>query len=297
MEKRISAHWQPSGKRPRISQVVTYVILGIWALTTIYPFFWVIINSFRLKGQIRSDSFSIPWPWGPSFTLDNYVTAFQRADMVTAYRNSLLISVVVTVCVVFLAGFAAYGLVRYEFRGKKVLHTLVVASMMFPVFSTIIPVFRMEAGWGIAGTTNPWLSLLATALPQIAGNLSFAIVVLMGFIRSLPVDMEEAAYLDGCNVFQIYFKIIMPVTRPSFATVAIFSFLWSYNDLFTQMFFLRLPKERTVTLLLNEISSQAGVNYGFMAAAVVLVVVPVLIVYVLLQKNIIKGLTAGAIKG
>lgn len=295
----LQANMKPSVRKRRISwsRVFTYVPLSVWALTTIYPFFWVIINSFRVRGEIRSDSFSIPWPWLPSFTLDNYRTAFERADMVTAYRNSLLISTAVTIAVVLIAGLAAYGMVRYEFKGKKLLHSLIIASMMFPVFSTIIPVFRMEVAWGIAGTTNTWLSLLATALPQIAGNLSFAIVVLMGFIRSLPVDMEEAAYLDGCNVFQIYFKIIMPVARPSFATVAIFSFLWSYNDLFTQMFFLRLPKEKTITLLLNEISSQAGVNYGFMAAAVVVVVIPVVLVYILLQKNIIKGLTAGAIKG
>ncbi len=290
---------RPKGKKRRFpwSKALTYVPLSVWAFTTIYPFFWVIINSFRIKGEIRSDSFSIPWPWLSSFTLDNYMTTFERADMLTAYRNSLVVSIAVTVAVVLLAGLAAYGMVRYEFKGKKALHSLIIASMMFPVFSTIIPVFRMEVNWGIAGTTNPALSLLATALPQIAGNLSFAIVVLMGFIRSLPVDMEEAAYLDGCNVFQIYFKIIMPVARPSFATVAIFSFLWSYNDLFTQMFFLRLPKEKTITLLLNEISSQAGVNYGFMAAAVVVVVIPVVLVYILLQKNIIKGLTAGAIKG
>ncbi len=295
----LQAMTKPKARRSRFSwsRALTYIPLSVWAFTTIYPFFWVIINSFRVKGQIRSDSFSIPWPWLSSFTLDNYMTTFERADMVTAYRNSLLISIAVTIAVVLIAGLAAYGMVRYEFKGKRLLHSLIIASMMFPVFSTIIPVFRMEVTWGIAGTTNPWLSLLATALPQIAGNLSFAIVVLMGFIRSLPVDMEEAAYLDGCNVFQIYFKIIMPVARPSFATVAIFSFLWSYNDLFTQMFFLRLPKEKTITLLLNEISSQAGVNYGFMAAAVVVVVIPVVLVYILLQKNIIKGLTAGAIKG
>ncbi|MDD3429413.1 MAG: ABC transporter permease subunit, partial [Oscillospiraceae bacterium] len=140
-------------------------------------------------------------------------------------------------------------------------------------------------------------SWLCTALPQIAGNLSFAIVVLMGFIRSIPVDLEEAAYLEGYNVFQIFFRIILPLARPSFATVAIFTFLWSYNDLFTQMFFLRNKKTYSITRLLNEIASQAGVNYGLMVAAVVLVVVPVLVVYVLLQKNIIKGMTVGAVKG
>ena len=150
---------------------------------------------------------------------------------------------------------------------------------------------------GVAGTGNRWLSLLAVVLPQVAGNLCFAIIILMGFIQSVPLELEESAYLDGCNVFQIYFRIIIPIAKSSFATVAIFSFLWSFNDLFTQSFFLRYPQERTITGLLNEISSQAGTNYGLMAASVVLIVIPVLIVYMLLQKNIIKGLTAGAIKG
>ncbi len=288
---------QLTQSRLPLSQVVSYVILIFWAITTAYPFLWVILNSFRVRGEIRSDSFSIPWPWTQSFTLDNYTTAAQRSDFAAGYTNSILISVVVTVVVVLLAGLFAYGMVRYRFRGQKILNGMIIAAMMFPVFSTIIPVFRMEVLWGIASTQNRWLSLLSTVLPQIAGNLAFAIVVLMGFIRSVPIDLEEAAYLDGCNVFQIYFKIIIPVAKPSFATVAIFSFLWSYNDLFTQTFFLRYPKEKTITLLINEISSQAGVNYGLMAASVVLVVVPVLIVYVLLQKNIIKGLTVGAVKG
>jgi len=289
----------PKGRTGKfsLSQALRYLILTVWGITTVYPFIWVILNSFRQKGEIRSDSFSIPWPWTQSFTLDNYVTATERANFVTGYTNSLLISVTVTVVVVLLAGLAAYGLTRYTFRGKKALYGLIVASMMFPVFSTIIPVFRMEVVIGIASTGKRFLSLLSVIFPQIAGNLSFAIIVLMGFIRSVPVELEESAYLDGCSVYKIYTKIIIPVAKPSFATVAIFSFLWSYNDLFTQMFLLRYPHEKTITLLLNEISSQAGVNYGFMAASVVLVVMPVLLVYIFLQKNIIKGLTVGAIKG
>ena len=278
------------------AKAVSYLVLIAWAVTTIYPFLWVVLNSFREKGLIRQDSFSIPLPGG-GFTLDNYRTAMDRFDFGNAYLNSLLVSISGTLVVVVLAGLAAYALVRYQFRGKGVVYSLVMAGMMFPVFSTIIPVFRMEVAWGIASTGNRWLSLLAVILPQIAGNLCFAMIVLMGFIRSVPIELEESAYLDGCSVFQVYFHIIMPAARSSFATVAIFSFLWSYNDLFTQNFFLRFPKEKTITLLLNEISSQAGVNYGLMAAAVVLIVIPVLIVYVLLQKHIIRGLTAGAIKG
>ena len=282
-------------KKAPISKVVTYVVLSLWALTTIYPFIWVILNSFRQKGLIMSDSFSLPL--GEAFTWDNYLTAFERADFKNAYLNSFVISGTVTVVVVILAGLAAYGMVRYQFKGKGLLYSLIMAGMMFPVFSTIIPVFRLEAVLGIAGTGNRFLSLLAVILPQIAGNLCFSIIILMGFIQSVPIDLEESAYLDGCNVFGIYFHIIIPAAKSSFATVAIFTFLWSYNDLFTQSFFLRYPQERAITGLLNEISSQAGVNYGLMAASVVLVVIPVLVVYVLLQKHIIKGLTAGAIKG
>ena len=281
--------------RKKASRTVTYLVLSLWALTTIYPFIWVILNSFRQKGLIMSDSFSLPL--GEAFTWDNYLTAFHRADFKNAYLNSFLISGTVTICVVLIAGLAAYGLVRYRFRGRSLLYSLIMAGMMFPVFSTIIPVFRMEAVLGLAGTGNRWLSLVAVILPQIAGNLCFAIVILMGFIQSVPIELEESAYLDGCNVFQIYFHIIIPAAKSSFATVAIFAFLWSYNDLFTPSFFLRYPQERAITGLLNEISSQAGVNYGLMASSVVLVVIPVLIVYVCLQKHIIKGLTAGAVKG
>ena len=274
----------------------TYAVLTFWALTTLYPFVWVILNSFRERGLIRKDSFSIPLP-GNGFTMGNYDKAMERFDFGSAYANSLIVSIAVTIAVVFIAGFAAYGLVRFRFKLRGVCYSLIMAGMMFPVFSTILPVFRMEAAWGIASSGNRWLSLVAVILPQIAGNLCFAIIVLMGFIESVPMELEESAYMDGCNVFQVYFHIIMPAAKSSFATVAIFSFLWSYNDLFTQNFFLRVPREKTITLLLNEISSQAGVDYGLMAASVVLIVVPVLIVYVALQKHIIKGLTAGAIKG
>ena len=284
------------GKKITPAKVCTYVVLSVWALTTLYPFVWVILNSFREKGLIRKDSFSIPTP-ANGFTLANYAKAMDRFDFRNAYLNSLIVSISVTIVVVILAGLAAYGLVRYRFKLRGLCYSLIMAGMMFPVFSTIIPVFRMEAAWGIASSSNRWLSLLAVILPQIAGNLCFATIVLMGFIESVPIELEESAYVDGCNVFQVYFHIIMPAAKSSFATVAIFSFLWSYNDLFTQNFFLRYPHEKTITLLLNEISSQAGVDYGLMAASVVLIVIPVLVVYVLLQKHIIKGLTAGAIKG
>lgn len=275
--------------------MVIYAILIFWALTTIYPIFWIIMNSFKAKNEILANSFSLPI--GDLFTTSNYKTAFERLNIFSAYRNSLIISCTVALVVVLLAGLASFAIVRYSFRLKKFVYSLIIAGMMFPVFSTIIPVFRMLNTVHIANTNNLWLSLLSVALPQIAGNLSFAIVVLSGYIKSLPIELEEAAYMEGCNAFQIFFKVVMPLTKPSFATVAIFSFLWSYNDLFTQMFLLRLPEQRAITRLLNELTAMEGTNYGLMAAAVALVVIPVIIVYIILQKHIIKGMTAGAIKG
>ena len=272
-----------------------YLLLIVWALTTIYPLIWVVMNSFKDKKQIVSNSFALPF--GGLFTLDNYEKAINKFSIFTAYRNSLIISCTVAAVVILFAGLASYALVRYKFRGSNLMNSLVIAAMMFPVFATIIPVFRMESSWGIVNTNNLWLALLSCALPQIAGNLAFAIVVLSGYIKGLPVELEEAAYMEGCNAYQIFFKVIMPLTKPSFATVGIFSFLWSYNDLFTQTFFLRFPNHWAITRLLSEISGKQGTDYGLMAAAVSLIVVPLIVVYVCLQKYIIKGMTAGAIKG
>ncbi len=282
-------------KQSSKGNLVITVLLSIWALTTIYPIFWVLINSFKDKKQILANSFALPL--GELFTMDNYALAFERVNILNAYKNSLLISLSVAGFVILFAGLASYVMVRYEFKGKKILNSLIIAGMMFPVFSTIIPVFQMQYSWGIVNTEHLTLSLLSCALPQIAGNLSFAIVVLMGYIKSLPVELEEAAYMEGCNIWQIFFRVIVPLAKPSFATVAIFSFLWSYNDLFTQMFYLRNKKQWAITVLLNQLTSMEGTNYGLMAAAVALVVIPLVVVYIALQKYIIKGMTAGAIKG
>ncbi|MCR5688544.1 MAG: carbohydrate ABC transporter permease [Lachnospiraceae bacterium] len=282
-------------KRNKAGLAALYVILGLWAATTIYPLFWVIENSFKVKDKILKQSFALPI--GDMFTLANYRRAFDRLSIGRAYTNSICISSCVTVGVMLLAGLAAFALVRFDFKLKKLCYTMVIAAMMFPVFSTIIPVYTMETTWHITNTSSWALNMLSVILPQIAGNISFAIIVLMGFVQSLPLELEEAAHLEGASIPQIYARIVVPLGKPSFVTVAIFSFLWSYNDLFTQMFFLRRPEMQAITRLLNELSSKEGTNYGLMASAVTLVIIPVVVVYIFLQKYIIKGMTAGAIKG
>ncbi len=243
----------------------------------------------------RSNSFAMPI--GELFTTANYRKAFKTADILGSYKSSLFISTMVAILVILLAGMGAYALARYKFRGSGFINSLVVGAMMFPAFATVISVFQMEYAWGIANTSSWFLNMLSVILPQVAGNLAFAMVVLLGYIKGLPIELEEAAYMEGCNAFQIYYKVIMPLTKPSFATVAIFSFLWSYNDLFTQSFFLRRPDMYSITMMLNNISAKEGTDYGMMAAVVALIIIPVIIVYCFLQKYIIKGMIAGAVKG
>ena len=203
---------------------VIYLILIFWALLTIFPFAWVVINSFKPSAEVLRSSFALP----KEFSLMNYHNAFTKLNVLNAYKNSFIISGCVTIGVMVLASFMAFALTRYHFKGKQFIDSLIVASLMFPAFATIIPVYKMIIEWGILGTKT------AVILPQIAGNLSFATIVMTGFMKSIPIDMEESAYMEGANVFQVFRKIIVPLCRSSLATVAIFSFLWSYNDLFVQ---------------------------------------------------------------
>ena len=275
--------------------VIVYAILILWALTTIFPLAWSVMNSFKNKKLIYNNSFTLPV--GEAFSLENYQNIFANYNILSAYRNSFIISGSVAIVVILFSGMAAYILCRYNFKGKTLLNLLLYAGMMFPVYSTIIPVMRMQAKWGIVNSPSVGLNLLSVILPQIAGNMSFAIIVLIGYMRTLPIELEEAAFLEGCNMFQTYFKVVFPLCKPSMVTVGIFSFLWSYNDLFTQMFFLRTKENWAITILLNNIASKEGVNYGALFASVTLIVIPVLIVYMFLNKYIIKGMTVGAVKG
>ena len=268
--------------------LVIYIILLFWAALTIFPFAWVVMNSFKSSAEVLRSSFSLP----QVFTLMNYENAFGKLNVLNAYKNSFLISGTVTVGVMILSALMAFGMTRYQFKGKELVRSMVVASLMFPAFATIIPVYKMIIQWGLLGKP------IAVILPQIAGNLSFATIVMIGFMQTIPLEMEEAAYMEGANVFQVFTGIMIPLCRPSLATVAIFSFLWSYNDLFVQKIMIAGHKKfYPVSTLLEEISSQYGTDFGLMAASVTIIVIPVMLVYVLLQKNIIKGLTAGAIKG
>ena len=264
-----------------------YIVLTAWSLTTIYPLFWIVNNSFKVSSDVMNKSFSLAL----EPVLINYTTAFDRINIGKSYINSLIMSGGTVLFVLLFGGLAAYVLSRFTFKAKRPIYSLLYATLLIPAFATVVPVYEILIKTGLV---NTYWGLI---LPQTAGNLTFATLVIAGYMTTIAKELEEAAFIDGCNRWQMFVKIFFPVSRPAFASVSIFVFLWSYNDLFSALIFVNKESVRPIVALLNEISSQYGTDFGLMATAVALTVIPVLIIYLFISKFIEKGLTEGAIKG
>lgn len=277
-------------------KVVVYLILGFWTLTVLFPFLWTLLNSLKTTEFIRTNPFAIEnlslvnfkWVFGPKCTVDVF----------PGFGWSILISSVVVVACALIAAFASFFIARYQGWYTKVVYGLVIACMMFPIFSTIYPVrtfFQNHTSWLDFGSkTSYW----AVIFPQVAGNLAFTITLLTGFIKSLPLEVEESAYMDGASTLRTIFTIVFPMIKSAFATSAIFIFIWSYNDLFVQRVMLFNTAIEPICLLMTKMTTkETGFQAGYALAVVLLTAVPIMVVYVCLQRFIIKGLTAGAVKG
>ncbi|WP_374016974.1 carbohydrate ABC transporter permease [Paenibacillus thiaminolyticus] len=274
-------------KRFSVSTALMYAALTAWALTTIYPLFWIVNNSFKLSRDVMNNSFGIAW--NPVMT--NYTNALDRINIGKSYVNSLIMSFGTVFFVLLFGGLAAYILSRFQFRGKRTIYSILYATLLIPAFATVVPVYEILIKTSLV---NTYWGLI---LPQTAGNLTFATLVIAGYMATIPKDLEEAAFIDGCNRWQMFIKVFVPISQPVFASTSIFVFMWSYNDLFSAMIFVNKENVRPIVALLNEISSQYGTDFGLMATAVSLTVIPVLIVYLFISKFIQKGLTEGAVKG
>ena len=264
-----------------------YIVLSAWALTTIYPLFWIVNNSFKVSRDVMNKSFSL----AVDPVLINYTTAFDRINIGRSYINSLIMSGGTVLFVLLFGGLAAYVLSRFTFRGKKIIFSILYATLLVPAFATVVPVYELLIKTSLV---NTYWGLI---LPQTAGNLTFATLVIAGYMATIAKELEEAAFMDGCNRWDMFTKIFVPVSRPAFASVSIFAFLWSYNDLFSALIFVNKETVRPIVALLSEISSQYGTDFGLMATAVALTVMPILLIYLFISKFIEKGLTEGAVKG
>ncbi len=271
----------------KIARFFCYLCLILWSLSTIAPLVWVVINSFKTSSEVINDSFSL----ATDPTLANYIEAFSLLNIGQSYLNSFIMSGGTVFFTLLFGGLAAYALSRFRFRLRSTIQGLLVLSLLIPSFGTVIPVYEILIQLGLINTY--W----ALIIPHTAGFLPFAVLVISGYMSTIPAEMEEAALIDGCSRLGIFTKIILPISKPSFATAGIFVFLWSYNDLFTSLIFVNYEGIKPIVVLLSFISSQYGTDYGLMTTAVTLTVIPVIIVYLFTQKYIEKSITDGAIKG
>ncbi|GAA0439076.1 MAG: carbohydrate ABC transporter permease [Bacillota bacterium] len=273
--------------KSKYGKLFIYTILIIWSISTIFPLVWVFLNSFKPSREIITDTFKLP----TDPTLQNYINAFDTIDIGRSYLNSFIMSGSVVFFVLFFGGLAAFVMARLSFRLRGALQTILVMSLLIPAFATIVPVYRMMIDLELVNTH------LALIIPQTAGNLPFAILVISGYMATIPKELEEASLMDGCSRWKMFTKVFLPVSLPIFGTVGTFVFLWSYNDLFTSLVLVEQEHVRPIVVLLSHVSSQYGTDYGLMTAAIAMTVVPVIIFYLFAQKTIEKGATSGAVKG
>lgn len=280
--------------KPNITpgKVAVYVTLTLWTITTFAPLIWVLNNSFKSSDDILSNSMAI----AKNINFKNYHTIMGYADIPRAFINSFIISGSVVILVLIIGGFAAFAISRFQLKYIKWIKMFLFVSMLVPQYSILVPnlLLLSKMNFGNFRINNSYLSII---IPQVASSLSLAILVISGYMSSLPAELEEVAIMDGCSIPKIFFKITMPLSLPVFSTAGILTFLFSYNDLLLSLVYISDRTKQPICVILSLVSSVFGTNYGALMAAIVVTIIPVLVLYTVSQEYVIKGLTAGAIKG
>jgi multiple sugar transport system permease protein/raffinose/stachyose/melibiose transport system permease protein len=259
----------------------------VLAGVVLLPFFWMV--SVSLKPA--TEPFAIPARlWPQHATLDNYITAF-RPEFRTYFFNSLVVSLSTVSITVTLGLLAAYSFTRNQSKALLALMTLVVAAQMFPSSAIIIPIYRLMKG---ANLLNTYASLI---IAYVTITLPVAIWMLRGFLARLPIELDEAAALDGAGPMRAFFLIIVPLSWPGLVATAVFVLIVTWQEFLFALSFTSTRDMRTLPVGMNDFIGQYGIRYGELMASSVLVSLPVIAVFFLLQRQFVSGLTAGAVKG
>ncbi|MEV4378364.1 carbohydrate ABC transporter permease [Streptosporangium sp. NPDC049644] len=267
-----------------------YLLLGGVALSSISAYAWVFNVSMKTNREFIS---SPPWQIADAWRWDNYVNAWNQANIGLFFGNSVVISVASTAIGVVLAVFAAYPLARITFRFSGVVLSTFLLGLMIPWMVTFAPLYLIMQDLGLLD------SRLGLVLVYATYNLPFNVFVLVGFMKTLPYDLEEAAAMDGAGPARTFISVILPLMGPGLASVAIISFLQNWNEFFYALLLIHSPEKMPLPLGLFQLGQAAdyGTNWATLFAGMMITVTPVLLGFAVLQKQITKGLTAGALKG
>ena len=277
-----------------------HVLLAVGGITMILPFLWMVSTSLKPEDQIfRFPPVWIPrtWEWG------NYTEAMQAANFGRYFINTVIYAGAVTMSNLLLCSMAAYAFARLRFRGREVLFILVLGTMMIPAQVTMVPVFIMLKNWPLFGG-NDWLgsgghgllnSYPGLVLPSAVG--AFGIFLLRQFFMTLPRELEDAARIDGCSEAGIYWRIILPLSRPALATLGIFTFTAAWNEFLWPLLITSKDSMKTLQVGLQVFQTQYTTNWDLLMAGTVVVTIPVLILFLVGQRYFTKGIALSGIKG
>lgn len=273
----------PTGKNVRR---IFSGILFVYTLTTIFVLVCTLINSFKSKSDLITNLFG----WPKVFSLENYKEVLFTDNFLLYFKNSLVLTGCGTFLCIILASMAAYGIARYNFKGKSFLTSYFLAGMMFPIQVSVLPLFLILKKFAMLNTLRGMVCIYAA-------GMSLPVYIFQKFFRTIPASLEESARLDGASEFTIFRKIILPLCKPVIFTIGLITAVGQWNDFYMPMVFLGKKSSRTLTLAIYRYLSQFLRNMNVSFAAVVITLLPVIVLYCLFSKQIVEGLVGGAVKG
>lgn len=274
--------------RARIKKGLVYVLFAVPVVTQLYPLVWLLFYSLKTNEEIMDGSFfSLPkvWQW------HNYKEAFESGNYLKYLSNSVLVTGITMICVIVLSSMVAYAITRFRWRYGTAVMTIFLMGMMIPMQATLLPLMIIFKHLHIL---NTHLSLI---LPYIAFSTPISVFILSGFMKGIPHEIEESAFIDGASVYRIFRSIIMPVSVPPMMTVCILTFISIWNEYILAATFISSERLKTLPFGIYTFVSQYSVNYGDIGAFLIMGALPVILIYFFLSNQITKGMVAGAVKG
>lgn len=280
-----------AAQKKKVSHAIMMIVLLLVFFMFIFPLILVIINVFKTKADITSNPLALIGAHG--FTLENFPKAMDKMNFLVVFRNSLVVTVCATVLTLLVASMAAFVIVRNNWKACNILFSGMVASMVIPFQVLMIPLVSLYGG--IFGVLNSRITLI---LMHVGFSVSMATFMFHGAIRTnVPLELEEAAFIDGCTRWQTYWKIVFPLLKPTIATVAIIDAMAFWNDYLLPSLVLGRKELYTIPIATQAFYGTYSTDVGLVMAALLLAMLPILILYLFLQRYIVEGVTSGAVKG
>lgn len=269
-------------------RIGVHVVLLVYTLLALYPIFLVLINSIKSRKGIFRDPMALPT--SDSFSLVGFTKVLQKADFFGYFYNSITVTVVTLFCVLLAGSMAAWALSEYKFKGNTLLGLYLAIGIMIPIRLGSVSILQMMVDLNLVNT------LTALVLVYTASGLPMAIFILTEFMVQIPKDLKEAARCDGVSEYRIFFQVILPLTRPAIATVAVFTMIPIWNDLWFPLILAPSTETQTITLGVQQFIGQYVTDWNAVLASLSLAIIPVMALYLIFSRQLIRGLTAGAVK-